>query len=393
MKLYEVLLCIYLLLKPYYIFSSGSLQIGDIILTVAFILYLLKNRKKSIIKDTVKRNKKYILFVLLTFVVNGIYYFAYYKYKFIISSLYYVFNLFIIMLFTEFINDDKKLVIMKNIVRFNIIAQLGIFALGLGRYYAPTRYMGTFNDPNQFAYYIFTSYLMIHLISIKTNEKRGDFLFLLLSILLIVFSSSTGMTLGIGLFLILELYNIVLKLPAIIKKNFGKIFAIVLTSLLIISVIGIFMDRDKINYIANSLNDLTIVTRIKDKFSRIDFETKDSELTIWEERGYDKIYNQPYVILYGAGEGEYGRFNAAHDGELHATLPSILFYYGIIPTCILISWMFSYMKKQKFDVTIVYVAMLIESFFLLNQRQAYFWILIIFGDILRKNIKKMEDKN
>ena len=176
MKLYEVLLCIYLLLKPYYIFSSGSLQIGDIILTVAFILYLLKNRKKSIIKDTVKRNKKYILFVLLTFVVNGIYYFAYYKYKFIISSLYYVFNLFIIMLFTEFINDDKKLVIMKNIVRFNIIAQLGIFALGLGRYYAPTRYMGTFNDPNQFAYYIFTSYLMIHLISIKTNEKRGDFL-------------------------------------------------------------------------------------------------------------------------------------------------------------------------------------------------------------------------
>ena len=69
MKLYEVLLCIYLLMKPYYIFSSGGLQIGDIILTIAFVFYLLKNRKSSIIKDTVKRNQKFILFVFFLFLM------------------------------------------------------------------------------------------------------------------------------------------------------------------------------------------------------------------------------------------------------------------------------------------------------------------------------------
>ncbi len=389
MKIYEILLCIYLLLKPYYIFSSGGLQIGDVVLTVAFFFFIFNNGK---IKKLVTRNKKFLLFVFLTFVINVIYYFAYYKFKFIISSLYYVFNIFIIFLFTEFMQEDKKLKIMGNIVKVNIVLQLIIFILGLGRYYNSTRYMGTFNDPNQFAYYIFTSYLILHMIAIKLKDRSGKFIFLLLSILLIVFSSSTGMTLGIGIFFILEMCNVIIKIPLLIKKNFGKIFPSVLIIVLIVSIFGIFINKIQIENINYKLDNITVLSRIKDKLSRIDFDNDDSGLTIWEERGYDKIYNQPYVILYGSGEAEYGRFVAAHDGEIHATLPSILFYYGIVPTYILISWIWSYIKNQKIDVTIVYIAMFMESFFLLNQRQAYFWILIIFGDIFKEKLNKMEEK-
>lgn len=392
MEIYNVLLCIYLLLKPYYIFTSGGLQIGDVIISIAFLIFAIKKGKTNELKKLFYENKRLVLFIGLTFVINGIYYLNYYRYKFIISSLYYVFNLFVVFLFSNFIKNEKCLNSMKRIVKINIIVQLIIFLVGIGRYYDSTRYMGTFNDPNQFAYYIFTSYLLLHMIGIKQKSSNGNFIYLLLSFALIILSSSTGMTMGIGIFFILEMFNIIIKIPRLFKKYFVKIFTITLATITGVCIIAKYTDSFSFYDFESKLMNTPIMIRMVDKFSRIDSGSDESGLTIWEERGYDKIYNQPHVIFYGSGEGEYGRYIAAHDGEIHATFPSILFYYGIIPTIILLSWIWQYIKNQKINVQIVYLSMFLESFFLLNQRQAYFWILIVFGKIIRDGISEAEVK-
>jgi hypothetical protein len=51
-------------------------------------------------------------------------------------------------------------------------------------------------------------------------------------------------------------------------------------------------------------------------------------------RGYDRILNHPRYLLFGAGEGEHGRFNTRHPGELHSSYGTLLFCYGLIGTAI-----------------------------------------------------------
>ncbi len=54
--------------------------------------------------------------------------------------------------------------------------------------------------------------------------------------------------------------------------------------------------------------------------------------TFAEERGYDRIWNNPEYLVTGAGEGEYQRFvRAGENGrELHSSFGSVLFAYGIL---------------------------------------------------------------
>ena len=99
----------------------------------------------------------------------------------------------------------------------------------------------------------------------------------------------------------------------------------------------------------------------------------------------------PQYILYGSGEGEYTRFTKTyHQDEIHATLPSILFYYGIIPTLILLSWVYSKIKKASIKTLIPLISIFMESFTLLNQRQVLFWILILFVSFTTVKEKKEE---
>jgi len=47
-------------------------------------------------------------------------------------------------------------------------------------------------------------------------------------------------------------------------------------------------------------------------------------------RGYDRIFNDPFTLLVGAGEGNYDRFNSEiHSMEIHSTFASIAFCYGL----------------------------------------------------------------
>lgn len=389
------LLYLYLLLKPYYIFSSGSIQIGDVILLIALFLFLLLNKNnKENIKKIINENKYFVFFMILVFIINGFYFIYYLKFKFMLSSLYYLFNLFVIILFSYmFSKNEKSYKTLDKILKFNIIVQLVICILNLGDYYGEYRYMGTFNDPNQFAYYIFISFCFIYLLNLKLKKSNFEILlFFFISIYLIAKSSSTGMLFGMMIFVFLYIVSFIMNIYKIKRNQIRKLIIICVILIPVLLFVGILYSGSniKINW-----NNIHIIERFNEKIERLGESktvTNNNHVTIWQERGYDKIIEYPWYIIYGAGEGMYERFsNARFVNEVHATLPSILFYYGIIPTILLLIWMYKKVKGSPFKINAVFVAIILESFTLLNQRQYLFWIMFILIDNLKVDLKSKSD--
>lgn len=85
------------------------------------------------------------------------------------------------------------------IVKLNIITQLLVYLSGHGRlfheYWGALRYMGTFNDPNQLAFFLFLMILFAYLYSCTAKDKTFP-VFYLLTVPVLLATKSTGILLG-----------------------------------------------------------------------------------------------------------------------------------------------------------------------------------------------------
>ena len=97
-------------------------------------------------------------------------------------------------------------------------------------------------------------------------------------------------------------------------------------------------------------------------------------------------------MLYGAGQGDFYRFDKAISAnEIHSSFPGMLFYYGIIPFAILLYWVFRNFSAGRNNpyVLLCYLAYFAETFTLTNQRQPLFWMIIVFASL--KSIEAVEN--
>ena len=368
MKLIYYCIYLYLLLKPFYIFKSGHLQPSDVFLLIGFVLLLLVMKKdKSKFLETIKNNKFFLYFLIFSFFINFIYFIKYDNFKFIMSSLYIIFNFLGIILLSFCFDDNKFVLNISKIFKFNLLLQFFIYFAHLGRYFDTYRYMGTFNDPNQFSYYVLITLTFIYLIndSIKNNKK--EILVTLISTFLILKSASTGMLMGLLILFGVRIYR---------YGEAKKIIKFISVFIITISFIGFLVSGNYLKAFLQEHNDNFLIRRINDKFNRVN--TSKNGPTLIQERGYDIIIKNPKYILFGAGEGLYERFNGYANIEIHATFPSLLFYYGIIPFIILVKWIYYKIKNNKLIDILLLLPLFIESFTLLNQRQVIFWIVILY---------------
>lgn len=386
MKLVNACLCIYFLLKPYYLSKSGTIQIADFFMVFAFILLMSIKSKQNVISNNISKIKPLMIFVCFVLIINSIYFLIYGTNDFLLSSLQYVFILMGVYVFYSILGNEKLILNINKILKINIIIQVIIFLLDLGRDYNGTRYMGTFNDPNQFGFYILLSFLIIRVI----DKNRGDkffWFYFIISTFLIIKSASTGMILGLGVYVILCVFGNCKKITKYMNMHTNKIFIICCILFLVISFLLCLYCVDenfkiKVNTVKN-ISNLSVIERIKEKIEKID----NNSSTIFEERGLDKILYYPEYCLYGAGQGNYFRFEDTKYSriEIHSTLPGILFYYGVIPFGVLIYWIYTNLRNLKFSEYIPYIAIFIESFTLANQRQLLLWFMIILAN---KYVKK-----
>ena len=374
-------------LKQFYLFSSGGLQIGDLcFLACFFILVVFVNHCRLWLLN---RDELIVAFVGCVTVINSIYIMMYEnaylgEFRFHKSIIYYIYILFIILTFRELCSDLEFLRRMSLVLKASLVLQLGIYLFGLGRS-DTVRYMGTFNDPNQCAFFIMSSFLLIYIIS-QIIEDKPVFIVVwyALSFYLIMKTVSTGMLLGMSVFAIAYLFDKISKRDLNSALLFVLVIGIVLFTI-ILFYIGII-------HLPKSITDTGMYSRVISKLWRFGFGVGSAGSgglrNILIDRCWDRLADYPTRILYGAGEGYFGRFPSAKytSNEIHSSILGPLFYYGIIPCSIWFVWTGSQLKGIKRELWAAYIALIIESITLVNNRQPFFWmIFVLAGSILAKN--------
>lgn len=380
MNLSRKLLFLYILLKPFYFWESGLPQISDLVLLAVFVLVLLNSKTKKLQKD-VNNNRYFLFFLFFIIVINIIYSLIYSSQKFIIHSSYYLFDFIGIIVFSFILKNDKKT--YKSILlafKLDLLIQLIIFSIGVGRQYSLNRYMGTFNDPNQFAYFCLLSFSYIYILNNKIlGQKRNTLIYFLIVCFLIAESASTGMLLGMIVFIIFSSVAMFAKILKNLKHYLKKIIPIIVFIICGFFIYSVFGNTF---FTKGGVQSIAIFSRFEEKKDKVNGK---GDISLWKERGYDRMLHYPYYLIYGAGEGEFSRFTKAyHQGEFHATLPSILFCYGIIPFIFILIWLFKKIHNQEAVYLSILSTLIIESFTLVNSRQVLFWTIFVLCDALKR---------
>lgn len=359
-------------MKPFYLFPSGGLQLSDLFFILSFFCYTIVIKRGE--KIEIDRTDKWLLyFVYFVVAINVIYAVIYGESGFIKSALYYVYNFLIVVIFRIYASDVSFLWNVEKVCKANLLIQLLIYLADLGRDYSADRYMGTFNDPNQMAFFIFMSLITAAIIT-KIRHFRLNVLYHIIAIALIFLTSSTGMLLAVTVFYFVQIVATVMK---VILRRHSVNFILATTLFLIIATLF----SEKIDNALVAFADSPIINRVEEKLSKQ--ETDAYGPSNFEDRGIDKLLIYPEKLLYGAGEGLHYRFEKDSSvNEIHSTLFSILFYYGVIPTLLFLFWSMKNIHTLSIVNIAAVLALAVESVTLLNQRQPLFWMFFVLLDIL-----------
>lgn len=366
-SLAKICYLLFWLLKPFYILSSGSLQIGDAFIILSFLLVIFDS---NVIAKFEKIDRGLYIFFAFVFFINSIYFLILKDTSFLKSILFYAFNILGVFIGRIYLADDDFLKMFDKVLKINLWIQLIIFFVGAGRWLGTTRYMGTYNDPNQFGFAILTTYCLIYCISRKIDTKCR-WVYFIITLFLIIQCSSAGMLMGISLLIISEIYFKINTINNRGTKVLYSFFLIFVTIIAVICVLYIYTLDGEIK------TDSDFIQRVLAKFEK--------EESVFQsfvvDRNLQGFFDNPKYILYGSGEGAMLRFYK-NGGELHSTWIGLLFYYGVIPFCVLIWWIRDNLKNIDKYIIPVYICVFIEALTLINHRQPSFWLLIVIASCI-----------
>jgi hypothetical protein len=297
--------CLYLILTPFYVIASGLPQPGDALVFVLVPLALARWDGK-LDRETMRPLRALMWFTGWVFLVNFVWACVQWKWSnpkdFVIHPFFYAYN--VAVLFSAVIlakREPGRFLRLTVDVCFFLV----MFQVAASFFYRTELYRGTlfFNSPNQLGYYALLSACLFAMTQRPLGLGR---LWAGVGVsscaYLAVLSSSRSALAGILILLLLLLFA---NPKAIIA---GALVAIGLT------MIG--------GPIADAL-----------EFSqRRAVENRNPDVSFAEERGYERIWEFPEYLLTGAGEGDYQRFAkpGQHARELHSSIGSVLFGYGVI---------------------------------------------------------------
>ena len=321
---------LFLLLKPLYFFPSGSVGVADIFLMLSFFTALFGKKQSGQGIRLFREDIPFYLFLGFVVLINGCCYFYYENREFIRCIMYWIYSAAGIWTFRVLYSHE----FMRGVTLacgVNILVQTAVLFSGHGRYFHETwggsRFMGTFNDPNQFAFFLFTMFLVLFMAYRQRNEsgsgkiRQQAFLRVLfyllsgLSLFLIGRSKSTGMFLGILVFFFVLLWQWLCDK----MRRSGRRAAWQLGVISLAAVGGILLWQ------------------------------------FWLSADFD--------IWLRMGDGFF----------------DIWFSYGLIPMLLLTYWIMKHAVRCSRRQKAAVLALLVESFTLMNLRQPLFWFILVWS--------------
>lgn len=309
-----VLLIVYITLKPIYLWSSGSVQLCDIVLLLGIALNLLRIKGKLKFRKSESRYVKVLaaLCVFQTF-VNFVWSVKLND-NILKPSLFYFFNLFAVCLFILII-DEIGIKLTKQCIVTGSFISLLVTAVSIVVTAGTKRSTGFFNNPNQLGYF---ALLLLGVVIICWSEAKPAvrMSIIILAVFAIIASSSKAAFAGMVATFVFYVLSQGTKLTY--KK-------IILQASLVLFV-GVLLYWFLFSENSILLSNASIV-RMRYRMLHL-FKENDSDLGT--ARGYDRIYEMGNHILWGKGEGAYYRFNSLRNAEAHSTFVSLYVSYGLI---------------------------------------------------------------
>ena len=333
---------LFIFLKQFYLFPSGGMEAADVCLFASFFMLLcdcMRRRPERLLQ--LKTESLFYGFLASVVVINTYYGIRLGRGEFFRYTCFWIFNACAIWSFCYLTEYGGKAFLtgINRVVKVNIGVQLLIYLSGHGRifreYWGAIRYQGTFNDPNQLAFFLFMMILLLYLYRCRFGDRSKKGVSVKVWIL--------GICMGVLIF-------------------------------------GLFLwwiwpaadfDVKTVDY--------NMLTRIQEKIWKV---AHGGLLGLFLDRGMEKLVLYPQYLLYGAGEGGFDRFTLASQvNEIHCCLFSVMFCYGLIPTSCLLVWLGRKLRRIDAAMTCAVIGLLAESFFLVNYRQPMFWMILLYGSV------------
>lgn len=359
----EVVLFISLFMKQFYLRPSGSIQDGDILLFASFVIFYLTKRKDTPLIQPL--DKKLFTFICCTYAINGAYFIFLHNTYFIKASIFLTFNLFAIMVFRATINSPLKYKCFFWLCKICLYTQLVVRLGGYGKT-IEGRYVSTFNDPNQYGYYVLILFAFMFVLAqchaVKVDITLVDYV---VALYLVSLSASVGMT---STLLLLAAVAVLRRRR---KHEAKKRMSPVARAVCVLCVVYAVWNYQRIyDYVER----LPVWNRMEHKMDKGRTIAERLDAFCGERGIYGAILNPQYCI-WGAGDGSYWRFNMGV--EMHCTFIGLLFCYGLIPFSILMKWLGDNIRQLNTPILPAVVVVVLESFTLVNSRQPLFWLFFV----------------
>ncbi|WP_458526268.1 hypothetical protein [Onishia taeanensis] len=309
---------LYIVLSPYYFFSSGEPQLCDylILLGVFFTIIDISYRKVFFLTSSATAFTLLLIALSLwSLMVNLAWGLTLAdSMRFIKNSQYIIFNS--LLAFMLLYINDNYVVPVKKAVLYGFLVSVLILLL-LQPYFESdfARARLSFNNPNQLAYFSLISFIVLSSVREETFYLGLRLLGCAISLWFLLISVSISALLStIPIFILLFFY--ILKS---VRSN-PLLFAMLsMLSLLLALFIYAYFD---VNQLINSMMNSQTGEIITSRAGRVDELVSNAN----EQRGYYRFFEYPEYLVFGAGQGFESRYGGM---EIHSSFFSIWFYYGV----------------------------------------------------------------
>lgn len=370
------IVCLYILLKPFYFFSSGLPQPADMIVAFGSGLFIFQERFLRTFKLPVL---KYALAILGLVALINIAYWVYFTFfervsnSMLVPPFYYLFNVGFMAMFAyiQRSGDESKsmdlisLSIVTTLMVQAFLALLGIQGNIPEEESCRDCHSIFFNNPNQLAYFALLMLTLFCILPSRYRQYRPTLvLTFLLSSYLIIHSGSRAAFGGLVLLVCYWICKYWVKLSKrVVLISVGGL-AVGLILLLV------FLRRDWAG-----IADGKVGQRLSVEFLL---------------RGYDRIYENPQYLFYGAGEGKDDRFEL-YSSELHSAFGTMLFSYGLLGLFLFVGLIYLSVRDDKFGSFMLILPLLFYNMAHNGLRSPLFWAVLAALYIINANERNKED--
>jgi hypothetical protein len=355
----HILLGLYILLSPLYLFKSGMPQPADLIMLagITMMLIILSVKEHKHFNVTLIAGIGFVLYTILINIANFVYA---PDNRFLFATLFYGYN-FLAFCYVIFMTV-KTPQLTKIILRYCLYAVIALQVIFLLFFEEKSGYRstGTFNNPNQLAYWSLLGAMMLILLRKGQTLSIWDIAaYIALGFIQTKSLSKAGL-ITFSMFSVFLLFT-----PAL--HRYAKY-----TIIVIALIAGLFavLNIDRIKEVTDNLS---FIERSIKRLENIGHEKDDS----LEGRGYDRIWKFPEYIILGAGEGAHGRFHpTGRNQELHSGLATVLFSYGIPGSVLFALFVLSIFHRRPLTFLGMLGIIILFGAVHQNIRFTHFWIFL-----------------